>query len=64
MVSAETPRPNPQARSSASLADALLVIAESFLTRKIADADNPDLYQARQREREEAGRREHQAQAA
>ena len=44
-VPAGTPERDPQARSSASLADALLVIAESFLADKIAAADNPDLYQ-------------------
>ena len=44
-VPAGTPQRDPQARSSASLADALLVIAESFLADKIAAADNPDLYQ-------------------
>jgi hypothetical protein len=44
-VSAETPQRDPQLRSSASLADALLVMAESFLAGKVAAADNPDLYQ-------------------
>ena len=44
-VPAGTPQRDPQARSSASLADALLVIAESFLADKITAADNPDLYQ-------------------
>jgi hypothetical protein len=45
-VSAETPaaaRPEPP--TSSSLADALLIIAETFLAGKIAAADDPDVYQ-------------------
>jgi Domain of unknown function (DUF222)/HNH endonuclease len=45
-VSAETPaadRQEPQ--TSSSLADALLIIAETFLAGKVAAADDPDVYQ-------------------
>jgi len=51
-VSAETPTGDqapgasqPQPPTSASLADALLVIAETFLAGKMAGADDPDVYQ-------------------
>jgi Domain of unknown function (DUF222)/HNH endonuclease len=45
-VSAETPptRP-PQLRTTAGLADALLVIAEAFLAGKVAGADDLEVYQ-------------------
>ena len=42
---AAAPGPRPLTVTSTSLADALLVIAEAFLAGKIADADNPDVYQ-------------------
>ena len=42
-VPAGTSEPGPV--DSGSLADALVEIAEAFLTRKIASADNPDVYQ-------------------
>jgi hypothetical protein len=35
----------PQPPTSSSLADALLVIAEAFLAGKVADADDPEVYQ-------------------
>ncbi len=46
-VSAETPADGdqPGVATSSSLADALLVVAEAFLAGKVADADNPDVYQ-------------------
>jgi hypothetical protein len=45
-VSAETPAAGrPQAPTSSSLADALLVIAEAFLAGKAAAADDPEVYQ-------------------
>jgi hypothetical protein len=57
-VSAETPaaetpageapaaaRPGPAPVTSSHLADALLVIAETFLAGEVADAENPDVYQ-------------------
>jgi hypothetical protein len=45
-VSAETPAAaKPQAPTSSSLADALLVIAEAFLAEKVAAADDPEVYQ-------------------
>jgi Domain of unknown function (DUF222)/HNH endonuclease len=51
-VSAETPAADqipgadtPAAPTSTSLADALLVIAEAFLARKVAGADDPEVYQ-------------------
>jgi len=51
-VSAETPAGiqapavgRPQPPTSASLGDALLVIAESFLAAKVAGADDPEVYQ-------------------
>ena len=51
-VSAETPAGDqapgagqPQPPTSASLADALLVIAETFLAGKVAGADDPEVYQ-------------------
>ena len=50
-VSTETPAAEPPAgtkprvETSTSLADALVVIAESFLADKVAAADNPDVYQ-------------------
>jgi hypothetical protein len=37
--------PRPRQVTSTSLADALLAIAEAFLAGKIADADNPEIYQ-------------------
>jgi hypothetical protein len=45
-VSAETPAADqPPALTSSSLADALLVIAEAFLSEKVAAADDPEVYQ-------------------
>jgi hypothetical protein len=51
-VSAETPAAEQapaagqlQPRTSTSLADALLVIAEAFLAGELADADDPEVYQ-------------------
>ena len=45
-VSAEAPATGPpQAPTSTSLADALLVIAEAFLAGKVAAADDPEVYQ-------------------
>src|SRR5579859_6137074 len=45
-VSAETPSAvSPQAPTSTSLADALLVIAEAFLAGKVAGADDAEVYQ-------------------
>ena len=45
-VSAETPAAGqPATVTSASLADALLVIAEAFLAGKVAAADDPEVYQ-------------------
>jgi hypothetical protein len=45
-VSTETPvTGQPQAPTSSSLADALLVIAEAFLAGKVTAADDPELYQ-------------------
>ncbi len=45
-VSAETPAGAPaQAETSTSLADALVAVAEAYLSGKVAAADNPDVYQ-------------------
>jgi len=45
-VSAETPAVGPpQSATSSSLADALLIIAETFLAGKIAEADDAEVYQ-------------------
>ena len=45
-VSAETPAaPGPAAATSSSLADALVTVAEAFLARKVAEADDPEVYQ-------------------
>jgi hypothetical protein len=44
-VSAETLAGQPQAPTSSSLADALLIIAEAFLAGKVAAADDPEVYQ-------------------
>jgi hypothetical protein len=45
-VSAETPAAGPpQSATSSSLADALLIIAETFLAGKIAEADDAEVYQ-------------------
>jgi hypothetical protein len=46
VVTAEAPAAGqPQALTSSSLADALLVIAEAFLSEKVAAADDPEVYQ-------------------
>ncbi len=45
-VSAETPADSQaRAETSTSLADALVAIAEAYLSDKVATADNPDVYQ-------------------
>jgi hypothetical protein len=46
-TSAETPPtgPPPVVATSSTLADALLVVAESFLAGKVAGADDPEVYQ-------------------
>jgi uncharacterized protein DUF222/HNH endonuclease len=45
-VSAETPaREKPGTETSTSLADALVAISEAFLADKVANADDPDVYQ-------------------
>ena len=45
-VSAETPAASHRrSQTSSSLADALLVVAEAFLARKVAGADDPEVYQ-------------------
>jgi Domain of unknown function (DUF222)/HNH endonuclease len=49
-VSAETPpdanaRVEPRVETSSSLADALVAIAETYLSGQVASADNPDVYQ-------------------
>jgi hypothetical protein len=44
-VSAETPRSEQPVTTPASLADALVEIAGTFLSRKIETASNPDIYQ-------------------
>jgi Domain of unknown function (DUF222)/HNH endonuclease len=43
-VSAETPA-EPVVRTSSSLADALLVVAEAYLAGKVATAEDPEVYQ-------------------
>src|ERR1700733_3055079 len=46
LVTAETPPvAQPDAPTSSSLADALLVIAEAFLADKVAEAGDPEVYQ-------------------